>query len=171
METTIKKAREIIPIPNDLPIVLFGTTLIILGASIKIPMYPISFTLHTLAIYLIALTQTPKQAFASVICYLLCATGGLPVLCGHANPLWFFGKSGGYLIAFPIAAYCIAKMKYIQPLTALLCGACIIYALGMLWLIPFFGISIALTKGVLLFNPSEILKMVAALSIIYIRKR
>lgn len=152
-------------------LVLLGGALITLGSCIKIPLFPISFTLQTLAIYILALVQSPKIAFSSVCSYLLFATAGLPVLCGHANPLWILGKSGGYLVAFPIAAYCIATLRLSRPpFIALLCGMTIIFVLGFLWLIPLFGIKVAFVKGVLIFIPSEIFKILAAFYLIKKRK-
>ncbi|MES2345396.1 MAG: biotin transporter BioY [Chlamydiota bacterium] len=146
--------------------VLFGCALIILGASIKIPLIPTSFTLQTFAIYILALIQTPKVALISTISYLLCASLGLPVFYDHANPFWLMGKSGGYLIAFPIAAYSIAYIRQKRSsITALFCGMAIIFTLGFLWLIPFFGVQVALFKGVLIFLPSELLKILGALRI------
>lgn len=140
-------------------IISLGCFLITVCSLVKIPFFPISFTLQTLAIYFIALTQTPKNAFLSVICYLGCATVGLPVLCGHSNCFWILGKSAGYLIAFPIATYLIAKIaEKRHPLIAIVSGQVVIFALGFLWLIPFFGLSTAGMKGVVLFIPSELLK-------------
>jgi biotin transport system substrate-specific component len=145
--------------------VLLGCGLITLGSLVKIPLYPVSFTMQTLAIYILALTLTPKQAFASTLCYLLCATVGLPVLCGHANLLWILGKSSGYLVAFPFAAYCMAHLRQKQSaILSLLCGMALIFTLGFLGLIPFFGIKTALVKGVLIFIPSEILKALASIA-------
>lgn len=151
---------------------LFGCALITLSSFIKIPLYPVSFTLQTFAIYILALTQSPKQAFASTICYLLSGTIGLPVFCGGANPFWFMGKSGGYLVAFPLAAYCMAKLRQkSSPVIALLIGMAIIFVLGGLWLIPLFGLHIAFTKGILLFIPSELLKILAAIRLANWRNR
>lgn len=134
---------------------LLGGLLIHLGALIKIPMYPVPYTLQTLAISILALIQSPQQAFASVCCYLAFGTAG---------PSIFLGKCGGYFIAFPIAAYLMAKMRQRYPaLIALLCGNALILLLGALWLIPFFGVKIAFTKGAFIFIPSALLKIAAAL--------
>jgi biotin transport system substrate-specific component len=152
-----------------LRLILFGCALITLGALIKTPLIPVSFTLQTFAIYILSLTQIPKIAFASTLSYLACASMGLPVFSGHANPFWMLGKCGGYLIAFPIAAYLIARLRQTHtPMTALLYGMALIFTLGFLWLIPFLGIQTAFIKGVLIFIPSELIK---ALSALHIAKR
>lgn len=149
---------------------LLGTALITCCSFIKIPLYPVPFTLQTFAIYILALTQTPRQAFASTFFYLLGATIGLPVFGGHANPTWILGKCSGYLIAFPIAAFCIAKIRLKRSaFQALLCGMLVIFFLGLLRLIPIVGLQTAFMKGVLIFLPSEIFKILAAIQLIHRR--
>lgn len=151
-------------------IALFSAALITLSSMLRVPLYPVSFTLQTLAIFLIGLTQTPKQAVASVLCYLLWASVGLPVLGGHANPLWFANKCGGFLIAFPIAAFLIARLRK-RPLMALVCATGVVMTLGWIWLAYFFGAQVAWMKGVLIFLPSEGLKIILALGYSKWRRR
>jgi biotin transport system substrate-specific component len=151
---------------------LLGCSLITLCSLVKIPFYPVPFTLHTLAIFILAFTQTPKQAFGSVLCYLVCGALGFPVFAGKVNALWFLCKCGGYYIAFPIAAYLTARLSQHWPrLLAALCGQLIIFALGFLWLCPYIGASNAWTQGVLLFIPSDLLKIFIAIGITTIWKK
>lgn len=148
-------------------LVLLGCIFITLSSLVKLPFYPVPFTLQSWAIMMLGLIQTPKQAFASALCYLLCATAGLPVLCGNSNSLWIAGKCGGYLIAFPIAAYLIAKLKQkIHPILAILLGQVVIFAFGFIWLIPLFGCWVALMQGVVLFIPSDLLKNLVAFALV-----
>lgn len=141
-----------------------GCGLMIICSFIKIPFFPVSFSLQTFAVFILALTQSPKQAAASVICYLLCATIGLPVFGGKANPFWLIGKCGGYLIGFPFAAYLTAKLVQTRsPFVAVLCGQIVIYLFGLIWLIPLFGITAALVKGVWIFIPSDMIKNLVAM--------
>lgn len=145
---------------------LWATGLIILGSCLKIPFYPVSFTLHTLALYYIALSCAPKHAFASVWGYLALGTLGIPVFCLHANPCWWMGKVGGYLWAFPFATYVMAKLRSkLGNFPALAIGGISILLCGALWLTPFIGLSEAFLKGALVFIPSELAKIGAALSL------
>ncbi len=148
-------------------LILIGCAFITLSALVRIPFYPVPFTLQSWAIIMLGLMQSPKQAFGSALCYLLCATIGLPVLCGDSNSLWIAGKCGGYLIAFPIAAYLIAKLRQkIHPILAILVGQAVIFTLGFIWLIPFFGIWVAWMQGVVLFIPSDLLKNLVAFALV-----
>ena len=145
---------------------LLGCGLMTVCSLIKVPFYPVPFTLQTFAIFFLVLTQSPKQAFASAICYLFCGTIGLPVFCSHANQYWMFGKCGGYLVAFPIAAYLTSKLAEQWPqVVAILFGQSVVYLLGFIWLIPFFGESVAFTQGVVFFIPSDLLKILMAISL------
>lgn len=164
MEKTLTQQTKTFNAAAFFGLALLGCAFLVLSSLIQIPFYPVSFTMQTFAISFLALTQSPRLAFASVCCYLLCATTGLPVLCGNANSLWLIGKSGGYLVAFPIAAYLISKLSDKLPkIVALSIGQGVIYLLGMLWLIPFFGLKIAFFSGVVFFIPSDILKNLLAL--------
>lgn len=160
MENTLQKQQTT---PLFILLAFLGCSLITLCSWVKIPFYPVPFTLQTLAISLLALTQSPKQAFASVLCYLGLASLGLPVLCGKANPLWLCGISGGYLIGFPMGAYLASKLSQRwHPVLALLCGQALVYLLGFVWLVPLFGAKASFIHGVAFFLPSELLKIVAA---------
>ncbi len=140
-----------------------GFFLLLLASWVKIPFYPISFTGHTLAVFILALTQTPKRAAGSVLCYLVVGSLGLPVFAGIAKPLWFLEKSAGYYISFPIAAYLIASLaKKIPSWLAIFFGQLVIFTFGFLGLFPFVGAYVAFIKGVVFFIPSVILKMMLA---------
>lgn len=142
---------------------LMGSILISLGAHLNIPFIPVPFTLQTLSLFILGLTQSPRLAISSTLFYLLWGSLGLPVFPKGANPLWIAGPKAGYLIAFPISAYLISKShSKTHPLTALLIGQAVIYLTGFLGLIPFVGISTAWMKGVVFFIPSGLLKCLAA---------
>lgn len=142
-----------------------GCGLLILGSFLKIPFYPISFTMQTCALFTLAFTLTPRKVVFSIGLYLGLATLGVPVFGGHANSLWLIGKSGGYLMAFPLAAYLAAKLHQKKaPLTGLVLGHLILYFFGFLGVLPWVDVSTAFIRGVLLFLPSDFLKGVIVYS-------
>jgi biotin transport system substrate-specific component len=151
-------------------IAIYGCLWITIGSLLRIPCYPVPFTCQTLAIFILALTYSPKEVLAMTFCYLVCATVGLPVLDGRVNSFWMLGKSGGYLFSFPLAAYLIARLRQkISVFIALCCGNALILFCGWLWLIPFLGPKIAFMKGVLIFLPAGMFK--AALAIFFVKRR
>lgn len=139
-----------------------GSVFVSLCSLISIPTSPVPITMQTLAVFIIGLTQSPRTAAASLLFYLIEGSLGLPVFCGKANPLWFIGPSAGYLIAFPIAAYLIARCSRI-PVLALCIGQGVMMLLGFAFLSTFIGVKSAFTSGVLLFIPSALIKIVIAL--------
>lgn len=150
---------------------LFGAFLITLGSWARIPLYPVPFTLQTLAIFFLGLTQSPKQAFASAACYLFLASVGLPVLGSKINPLWFLGKCAGYLFAFPVAAFVIARVREkSSAILAIFLGQVIIFLFGWIWLLPFLGAKTAFIQGVFVFLPSSVIKAFMALTIVKVSK-
>lgn len=146
---------------------LCGCALLILSSWLRIPFYPVPFTMQTCALFWLALTQSPKQAFASAMSYLLCASIGLPVFGFKANALWMVGKCAGYLIAFPLAALLTAHLlRRYSALVSMVIGQGLIYFLGVLGLTPFYGWKVASIQGMLLFIPSDLLKMLIARALV-----
>ncbi len=162
-------------ITSNLILAFTGSLFIAFCALVRIPTVPIPTTLQTCAIAVLALSQTPKVAFLSLLFYLIEATLGLPVLSGAtANPLWFVGPAGGYLFAFPIAAYAISSLanqhsSFLRKFLAALCGDAIILFFGFLQLSHFVGPSAALTGGVLCFIPAGIFKIFMAIGFLKMR--
>ena len=149
-----------------------GCASLIMGAYIKVPFYPVPLTLQTFALLVIALTLPPRQACYSACGYLLLATLGFPVFYWHANPYWGIGKCAGYLWAFPISVYWIAKMKSkIGYFFASATGAVLIFTCGALWLLPFVGLKAAWLKGFVCFIPCGLSKILLALSLIKGRQK
>lgn len=142
---------------------LVGGCLLWIGSWIKIPFYPVPFTLQTFALFCIALTQTPKQAFLSTLFYLGLGTCGVPVFASALGPFWWMSRSAGFLFAFPICAYVIATLRtQIGPLCAVLCGNALLLCLGCLGLVPFVGLSVAFHQGFVPFLLTGFGKAVAA---------
>ncbi len=168
MDSTILSKPQI----REVGIPILGCLFITVGAFIKIPFYPVPFTLQTFALFIIALTQSPRQAFQSTCSYLLLATLGLPVFCWHANPYWWMGKCAGYLWAFPIAVYWIAKIKsQIGHFLATVSGCALILLFGTVWLIPFVGVKAAVAKGLICFIPCELSKVLVAIALVKWRQQ
>lgn len=152
--------------------IFIGCSFITLCSLVKIPFYPVPFTLQTFAIFILALTQSPIQAFSSAALYLGCASLGLPVLCGKAKALWLFGKCGGYLLAFPFSAYLTAKIAQKHPFLLAVCaGQCFIYLLGFAHLSFFVDAKTAFIHGIFIFLGSDLLKNLIAIQIITNRRK
>src|SRR5690349_8423722 len=102
----IEKIPQAIMSSYRVPIAItFGIALLVACSQVEVSVWPVPFTLQTLAIFLLGLLYTPKNAFNVVLSYLALATMGFPVLAsGYINPLWILHPSAGYLFGFLIAA-------------------------------------------------------------------
>jgi biotin transport system substrate-specific component len=79
------------------------------GAQVAIPIpgTPVPFTLQPLLVVLAGLMLGPRLGAASMVVYLAAGAVGLPVFSPLGAPglARFVGPTGGYLLAFPAAAF------------------------------------------------------------------
>jgi biotin transport system substrate-specific component len=166
---------------NSLPILktntasrVFGITafavLTILGAKFEIPTQPIPFTLQTLFVLLSGAFLGKKDGAISQIIYLLVGAAGIPVFAGPISGFMkLLGPTGGYLIAFPIAAYFTGlvmeqKGGIFRACISMFVGFFIIFTLGIVHLNIFYihDINTSLMSGLIIFSVWEFVKIVAA---------
>lgn len=148
-----------------------------IGSWIQIPMVPVPITLQTAFVLLAGLFLPAKYATLSQLLYLLMGFLGLPVFGVGGGIHYIAHPTFGYLIAFPLAAFLVAKLKHHQfsssPIPFLaniltsLAGTVIIYILGITGLFLnlkyWAGTPItwqkALITGMVVFLPGDILKI------------
>src|SRR5690242_8157158 len=87
-----------------------GFAVILTAASqiaIPLPFTPVPITLQPLVVVLAGLMLGPAAGAASMVLYLAAGAVGLPVFAPMGAPgiARFFGPTGGYLIAYPAAAF------------------------------------------------------------------
>jgi len=147
--------EKVIRIPSIQSIAL-GAIVMAIGGIIRVPCYPVPFTLQTLAVFLLGLSLPPKEALAAGVSYFLMAT--------LINPLWLAGPTAGYIVSFPLAAFMISYFSTrLRPLYSLLIGQGVIYLIGYTWLAALIGPKVALHKGIVLFLPAATIKISMAL--------
>lgn len=153
--------------------VLLGTLYIALLSQVEIPIRPVPITLHTFAIFTLALYMGKNKATLSAISYLAAATVGLPVFPHlYSDPLWLIGPSAGYCLSFPFAAYIIGYLvesesqpTLLRTTVSILAGQFIIYLCGIFWLSYFIGFRESLAVGLYPFIPLAAIKISAAISV------
>ena len=137
--------------------------LTVVGAWISIPIGSVPITLQLFFVLLSGFMLGPMYGFWAQIAYLLLGAIGLPVFANFAGGITiFFTPVGGYLLAFPIAAFCAGKCiriknKKINFTLSIVLPISIIYLLGayvlnmfakspkkaiMIGIIPFIGFDI-----------------------------
>jgi biotin transport system substrate-specific component len=158
---------------DDISLVVIGSALMALCAHVSFPLLfsPVPLTLQTFGVMLIALVLGPKRAAAAMALYLVEGASGLPVFspAGPGGIAQLAGPTGGFLLAYPFAAFLIGKLFDKTKTTgaaqiACLAGEGVLFASGMLWLLVAAHLSLgaAFMVAVLPFVPGEIIKIAAA---------
>lgn len=116
------------------------TTLIAVGAFIKVPVPVVPFTLQFLFTMLAGLLLGGRKGALSVGIYILLGLVGLPVFA-EGGGLWYIWKpSFGYLLGFMLAAYVTGRMVERRErlvtgwvIAVNFLGLFIVYAAGMIY--------------------------------------
>jgi biotin transport system substrate-specific component len=183
MSETKVLADRILPVEGlaaDAVRIVAATILLALCAHIVIPLpwTPVPITGQTFGVLLVAVLLGARRGALAVILYLIEGAAGLPVFqpLGAPGVLRFAGPTGGYLMAYPFAAFVTGWMSArassaASHLTnavrgallagALVAGELVIFFGGCAWLASgmHLGWRQALTLGALPFLPGELVKM------------
>jgi biotin transport system substrate-specific component len=157
-------------------IVLAGTLFVAACSHISVPLFftPVPLTLQPFAVLVLGLLLGPRIAFATLAAYLAEGVLGLPVFAPSAvalsGPAHLFGPTGGYLLAYPLAAALIAslwrssKRGFGLALLSAAAGDVLILACGAVWLalMTHGSATAVISQTVLPFLPGEALKIAAA---------
>jgi biotin transport system substrate-specific component len=110
-------------------------------AQFAIYIGPIPITGQTFAVLLTGALLGSRLGAAAVIAYLIEGALGLPFFAaGGAGILRFFGPTGGYLVAFPAAAFITGAFaehgwdkRYVTAVAAMAFGSVVIFLGGWAW--------------------------------------
>lgn len=124
-----------------LAVMLFAL-LTALGAHVAVPLgiTPVPMTLQTLFVLLAGALLGPVAGATSQLLYLGLGVAGVPVFAmGAAGLPWIFGPTGGYLMAFPLAAALVGWISgseghALRTAVALVVGSAVIFVMGAGWL-------------------------------------
>jgi len=106
--------------------------------AIPVPGTPVPITLQPLVIVLAGLVLGPVVGAGAMVSYLVLGALGLPVFAPIGAPglARFFGPTGGYLLAYPAAAYVAGVLAERMP------------SLAGRWLAASLGIAVLFVGGV-----------------------
>ena len=141
-----------------------------LAARVEIPLQPVPFTLQTMVVLLAGAFLGARNGALSQVLYIGAGAIGLPVFAGGAIGFArLLGPTGGYLLAFPLAAalvgYLISQRRsLVWTAVSMMAGLIVIFAAGtaQLFIVYVHDLSAALTSGFLLFTVWDLAKLGAA---------
>ena len=118
---------------QDIATVSMCIALIIISSWISIP-FPISFTLQTLAIFIVCLLFDFKISFISVLLYVFMGIVGVPVFSGfNAGFSLIVGPTGGFILSFLLFPFFISVLKKSSFFIATFTCTLLCYIIGTLW--------------------------------------
>jgi len=149
--------------------VLLGATLVTIAAQIAIPLpgTPVPMTLQPLAVLLVGGLLGPGLGASTMLLYLALGAAGLPVFTPYGLPgvARLLGPTGGYLLAYPVAAFVVGRIagdgrRVARLALAALAGLALIHLGGLAQLVLLTGsVSGAARLGTLPFVLSDLMKV------------
>ncbi len=147
--------------------------------SIPLPFTPVPISFRFQTILALSVLLGSKRAFLATSLFLIQGMMGFPLFANGASGLaGLMGPTGGYLVAYPIAAFLVGFMSERSSLPFFLknglgfaIGTSLVYALGMAYLATFVGLKQAFLLGVSPFILLDLLKSVITLRLLGWMKR
>jgi biotin transport system substrate-specific component len=157
-------------------IVLLGSAFVAVCAHVALPLFftPVPLTLQPFAILLLGLLLSPRLAAATLFAYMGEGALGLPVFspgpAGLSGLAHLFGPTGGYLLAYPLAAMLISflfrfgRRSFGSAVVSAAAGNLVILSIGALWLaiLTHASLQLVFAQAIIPFLPGDALKVLAA---------
>lgn len=139
--------------------------------AVPLPFTPVPMTLQPVAVLAIGALLGTRMGLVALVTYLAVGMAGLPVFSmGRGGVAHLFGPTGGYLLAFPIAAWVAALggMQRLRTMVPAMIGAMVvIHAGGAAWLAILGGdAAFAWDAGFVPFLTGDLLKIGLAASVV-----
>jgi biotin transport system substrate-specific component len=149
-----------------------------ISAQVSIPIKPVPFTLQTMIVLLAGAFLGSKNGAYSQVLYILLGIIGLPVFAHTADGTMgiarLIGPTGGYLLAFPLAAFVIGYLtersqKYLNVIVSMFAAELIIIFLGTIYLYAAYlhNFVDAVRAGAAIFSIWMVVKVFAAATIYF----
>lgn len=157
-------------------LVIVFSLFIAAAAQFAIYIGPIPITGQSFAVLLTGALLGPRMGAAAVIAYLIEGAAGMPFFAGGGSGVArFFGPTGGYLLAFPAAAYVTGTFaehgwdkQYLSAVAAMAIGSVVILFGGWVWFtvttmtLP----DVAFKMTVWPFLPGDVIKIALAAAVL-----
>src|ERR671926_1317552 len=157
-------------------LVIVFSLFIAASAQFAIQIGPVPITGQTFAVLLTGALLGSRLGAAAVIAYLIEGALGLPFFAGGgAGIVRFFGPTGGYLVAFPAAAFMVGAFaehgwdkRYPTAVAAMAIGSAIIFLAGWAWYAVLTNTPpvVAFQLAVLKFLPGDVIKIALAAAVL-----
>jgi biotin transport system substrate-specific component len=148
------------------------------SAQISIPIKPVPFTMQTMIVLLAGAFLGAKNGAYSQVLYIFLGVIGLPVFAQTADGTMGFarliGPTGGYLLAFPVAAYLVGLLteknqKYLSVIISMFVAELVVILVGTSYLYAAYlhNFIDAIKVGAAIFTVWMVVKVFAAATIYF----
>lgn len=171
-DTLIGTALAPLDWTRSVALVFFFSLLVALSAQIVVPVGPVPITAQTFAVLLTGALLGSRLGAITMIVYLMEGASGLPFFYGGSSGVaHLFGQTGGYLVAFPAAAFITGAFaehgwdrRFWTAAAAMAVGSAVIMVTGWLYfsIVTSTPPHIAFQLTVLKFIPGDIIKIALA---------
>jgi biotin transport system substrate-specific component len=148
-----------------------------LSAKVALPLpgTPVPFTFQPMLVILSGAVLGWRLGAASQLAYLAAGIAGAPVFAAGGGAAYLLGPTGGYLMAYPLAAAVagvLAGGTALAVLGGLVAGLAVLYAGGIAWLGVLGGLDAAVAMGLRPFLLADLVKaLLAAVLVLRCRDR
>ena len=173
-ETLLGTALAPLDWTRSVGLVFAFSLLTALSAQIVIPIGPVPITGQSFAVLLTGALLGSRLGAAAMTIYLVEGASGLPFFyAGNGGLQHLLGPTGGYLVAFPAAAFVTGAFaeqgwdkRYITAAAAMATGSLVIMFGGWAWLTQFMPPVVAFHQGVSKFIIGDIVKILLAAAVL-----
>lgn len=171
-DTLIGTALAPLDWTRSVSLVFAFSLLTALAAQIVIPIGPVPITAQTFAVLLTGALLGSRLGAMAMIVYLIEGASGLPFFYGGTSGIGhILGQTGGYLVAFPAAAFITGAFaeqgwdkRFVTAVGAMVIGSLIIVLAGWAWFsyVTRTALKTAFLVSVLPVIPGDIIKILLA---------
>ena len=175
-DTLIGAALAPLDWTRSVSLVFAFSLLTALAAQVVIPIGPVPITGQTFAVLLTGALLGSRLGAMAMIVYLIEGASGLPFFYGgHGSIAHLLGPTGGYLVAFPAAAFITGAFAengwdkhFATAVVAMAIGSIVILLAGLAWFSLLMHTSpfVAFQVSVLKFIPGDIIKILLAAALL-----
>jgi biotin transport system substrate-specific component len=159
---------------KQVAVVVAFSLLVALSAQVVIPLQPVPITGQTFVVLLAGALLGSRLGALAMLAYLVEGASGLPFFRGgNAGLIYLLGPTGGYLLAYPLAAFATGWLaergwdrRFLTAAAAMALGSAVILAGGWLWLSRFMPTEQAFMVGVARFIVGDIVKIALAAAVL-----
>jgi biotin transport system substrate-specific component len=175
-ETFLEVALAPLDLVRQVGLVIGFSLLTALAAQVVIPIGPVPITGQTFAVLLTGALLGSRLGAMAMIAYLIEGASGLPFFAaGHFGLVHLMGPTGGYLVAFPAAAFITGAFaehdwdrRFLGAAAAMAIGSIVVIVCGCIWftVVSRTGIINAFNVTVAPFIPGDVIKIFLAAAVL-----